>query len=163
METLIFLRKTIYLNNGEHFIFGRYANYPIEWIKLSKDSAIAACILEKMAWGREYDYENSCLRVWCNELCEKLGYGKDVIYIPHKYEFKKWRIRDNELKCDYSEELKERGEDDGNPIFWTNSSIEHKSSTVRTVTSTGSFSRSYIFDSDVGVRPAIHIGKYLKY
>lgn len=159
MITITNLKDAKTIGIGEHFIFGKYAGYPIEWIKVSEESYIAACILEKMQYGEVNNYKKSLIRIWCNELGEKLKLANDSIYIPRKHEFIKWLIRTNELKCDYSDELKERGEDDGNPIFWTDSLIKiGRLWYARTITSTGSFSRNYIKDDDVGVRPVIHIG-----
>lgn len=159
MEIITDLENAKELAIGEHFIFGKYAGYPIEWIKVYKNSYIAACVLEKMQYGEVNDYKKSLIRIWCNELGEKLKLANDSIYIPRKQEFKKWLIRTNEQKCDYSDELKERGEDDGNPIFWTDSLIKiGRLWYARTITSTGAFSRNYIKDDDVGVRPVIHIG-----
>lgn len=145
------------LENGKCFFFGSYKGVPIKWIKVSKYRAISAYILDNMAFGDNNNYATSKVREWCNSLGAEYEINEDGIYIPSEKEIIRWFPTDEERMCDYSEEAKERGIDDGEPWYWLRNAIQGSSSCVRYVSSSGSFSYVSTRNSYIGVRPVLKI------
>lgn len=154
------LKDAKLLKIGEHFIYGSYAKSPIEWIKVSDDSAIAACLLERKIFGQTNNYEKSRVRIWCNELCEKLGLLKDTIYIPHEHEIIECCIGGDVKVCDYSKELQECGVGYG-PSYWLQTEGIENSNNLRYVHVCIAPIVDNIYDSSShscgGVRPALKL------
>lgn len=147
------------LENGKCFFFGSYNDAPIKWLKVSKYRAISAYILDNMAFGDNNNYATSKVREWCNSLGAEYGINEDGIYIPSEKEIIRWFPTDEERMCDYSEEAKERGIDDGEPWYWLRNAIQGSSSNARVVYSSGLFGYNWYgtANSSIGVRPALKI------
>lgn len=143
---------------GGHFYFGEYQGVQIEWIKIADDRAISTYILDDMAFGKTNDYDTSNIRNWCNTLCHTMDLENDTIYIPSKNELKNW-FPDNKLrKCDYSNEAKKRGIDDGAPWYWISTAASHWRTSVGCVQSSGAFYCYVTRNSNIGARPALKLG-----
>lgn len=145
------------LENGKCFFFGSYKGAPIKWLKVSKYRAISAYILDNMAFGDNNNYATSQVREWCNNLGAEYEINEDGIYIPSEKEILCWFPTKELRKCDYSEEAKSRGIDDGLPSFWTKTALQNISSYVRFVYSSGLFSYTNTDVSSIGVRPVLKI------
>lgn len=145
------------LENGKSFFFGSYKGAPIKWVKVSKYRAISAYILDNMAFGNNNNYATSKVREWCNILGAEYRLTDDDIYIPSEKEIIRWFPTEELRKCDYSEEAKSRGIDDGLPSFWTKTGVQNSSYGVRFVHSSGLFRNWYTHNSYFGVRPALKI------
>lgn len=145
------------LQIGAYFIFGSYKGAPIKWLKVSKYRAISAYILDNMAFGDNNTYDTSKVRAWCNDLGAEYGFNEDSIYIPTEKEILRLFPNKEERKCDYSEEAKARGIDDGLPSFWTKTAVQNSSCYARFVGSSGLFDYWDTPYSSVGVRPVLKI------
>lgn len=145
------------LENGKCFFFGSYKGAPIKWLKVSKYRAISAYILDNMAFGDNNNYATSKVRDWCNNLGAEYEINEDGIYIPSEKEIIRWFPNEESRKCDYSEEAKSRGIDDGKPWCWLRNAIQDSSSYVRLVNDSGLFSYHRTYYSHIGVRPVLKI------
>lgn len=153
----LFFKAIRKLENGKAFFFGSYKGAPIKWLKVSKYRAISVYILDNMAFGDNNNYGTSKVRAWCNALATEYGLSNDDIYIPSEKEIICWFHTEELRKCDYSEEAKARGIDDGSPWVWTKNLMENTSNTVRVVSSSGLFTQHVTHYSDIGVRPVLKI------
>lgn len=145
------------LKIGQFFFWNSYKGAPIKWLKVSKCRAISAYILDNMAFGDNNNYATSNVRKWCNNLRAGYGINEDDIYIPSKKEIIRWFPTEELRKCDYSEEAKARGIDDGKPWYLLRTAIQDSSCNVRVVDSSGMFNAWGTHSSGVGVRPVLKI------
>lgn len=151
------LKEVKRLQIGAYFIFGSYKGAPIKWLKVSKYRAISVYILDNMAFGGNNNYDTSKVRAWCNDLGAEYGLRYDDIYIPSEKEIICWFHTEKLRKCDYSDEAKKRGIDDGVPVYWLKNAIRGDLIHVRTVYSSGMFGAHRPYLSHLGVRPVLKI------
>lgn len=85
MKKIINLNEVKQLDINEKFIFGEFEGKPIEWTKISENSALADKILDCIMCDYENNFNNEKIVInkWCKDvLGKRLGVKNGVVAVP---------------------------------------------------------------------------------
>lgn len=163
MEVLTKLIDAKNIAIGECFVFGKYADEPIMWLKIDKHLAISNKILDCVVFDSylNNEYNTSLLRYWCNNVLGKqLSVEEDTIFILDKERLMHYYPEEEDRQTLPTEWAILHGvfpNDIGCADYWTSSSESEYSFSVCAVDSYGLFYDISPHTFSNGVRPAIKL------
>lgn len=146
---------------GEHFIFGKYQNEPIEWRKIDEHLAISEKALDCIIFNYKFNtkYSESTIRKWCNDVLGKsLGLAEDVINVLDEEKYEHYFPTRKSRQCKATEWAIMHGiyiSPNDDCACWTSSSVVNTGCCVCIVDTLGLIRHTYTDDNRVGIRPVI--------